>query len=284
MMKCVQNETVQDFIETNEEKLLCNESENNLILGLVNSIKDGKRDSEKPLFFTIYDNDKIVGQAIRTNPEKPLAITKMPENAIKKLIEKIFDGKVVLEGIIGPKECSILFANIWSEKCSVNFTIGMHQGVYELLAVISPDFENGKLILGIDENRNYMEKFCLGFVKDCISEQKNPKQESIKMVDRYIKNKTLYFWENSSGEIVSMAASTRESKNAATISLVYTPDELRGRGYASRVVAALSQKILDQGKKKCNLYTDLTNPTSNSIYQKVGYKMLGESMFFNFKK
>jgi hypothetical protein len=52
---------------------------------------------------------------------------------------------------------------------------------------------------------------------------------------------------------------------------VYTPPERRGRGYATACVAALSQTILDEGWAFCTLFTDLANPTSNSIYQKIGY-------------
>ena len=48
--------------------------------------------------------------------------------------------------------------------------------------------------------------------------------------------------------------------------------EFRGRGYASNCVAALTQKMLDQGRKFCFLYTDLSNPTSNKIYQQIGYR------------
>ena len=80
-----------------------------------------------------------------------------------------------------------------------------------------------------------------------------------------------------------MASKNRESKHAATISLVYTPKELRGHGYASRIVAKLSQKLLDDGKAKCNLFTDLSNSTSNSIYQKIGYAFIGESMHVHFR-
>jgi uncharacterized protein len=57
-----------------------------------------------------------------------------------------------------------------------------------------------------------------------------------------------------------------------SISLVYTPPPYRGRGYASNCVAALSQHLLDEGWKKCSLVTDLANPVSNSIYQKIGYR------------
>ena len=55
------------------------------------------------------------------------------------------------------------------------------------------------------------------------------------------------------------------------VSGVYTPRSERGHGYASALVAALSQAILDSGLAFCTLNTDLLNPTSNKIYQKIGY-------------
>jgi predicted GNAT family acetyltransferase len=63
---------------------------------------------------------------------------------------------------------------------------------------------------------------------------------------------------------------------------VYTPPEWRGKGYASACVAALSQLCLDSGYQFCMLYTDLANPTSNSIYQKIGYQPIGESREYRF--
>ena len=53
---------------------------------------------------------------------------------------------------------------------------------------------------------------------------------------------------------------------------VYTPPELRGRGYASNLVAAASQAALDDGRRALFLFTDLANPTSNRIYQAIGYE------------
>ena len=63
---------------------------------------------------------------------------------------------------------------------------------------------------------------------------------------------------------------------------VYTPPELRGHGYASAVVAALSQRLLDAGHQYCALYTDLANPTSNSIYQKIGYTPVSDAVEYAF--
>jgi predicted GNAT family acetyltransferase len=69
-----------------------------------------------------------------------------------------------------------------------------------------------------------------------------------------------------------MAASSRKTPNGVVVSLVYTSKEHRGKGYASACVASLSKLLLEKGNKFCALFTDLANPTSNSIYMKMGYK------------
>ena len=79
-----------------------------------------------------------------------------------------------------------------------------------------------------------------------------------------------------------MAGQGPHSSHGITVNLVYTPPELRGRGYASACVAALSQQLLDAGWEFCTLYTDLANPTSNSIYQRIGYRPVCDSNEYHF--
>lgn len=71
---------------------------------------------------------------------------------------------------------------------------------------------------------------------------------------------------------VSFATNTRSISNCAIISQVYTPPNLRGKGYSTACVWNLSQKLLDDGFKYCALYADCANPYSNRVYQKIGYK------------
>ena len=82
----------------------------------------------------------------------------------------------------------------------------------------------------------------------------------------------VFLWELPDGERVSLACKTRPISHVISVGPVYTPPEQRGYGYASRCVAALSQYLLDSGWERCSLFTDLANPTSNSIYQKIGYR------------
>jgi hypothetical protein len=76
---------------------------------------------------------------------------------------------------------------------------------------------------------------------------------------------------------VTIAALARSTRRGVTVNAVYTPPEQRGRGHASALVAALSEEGLRRGKEFCVLYTDLANPTSNAIYQRIGYRPIARS-------
>jgi hypothetical protein len=88
--------------------------------------------------------------------------------------------------------------------------------------------------------------------------------------DPRVERGTVYLWERE-GDVVSMAAAVGPTPNGMRVGAVYTPPEHRGHGYASALVAALSQDLLDRGRTFTMLYTDLANPTSNAIYQRIGY-------------
>ncbi len=79
-----------------------------------------------------------------------------------------------------------------------------------------------------------------------------------------------YYWED--GYPVSQAATSRATPNGAVIAWVYTPPHYRGKGYASSLVAELSQLCLDRGNKFCCLFADAANPISCGIYRKLGYR------------
>ena len=71
--------------------------------------------------------------------------------------------------------------------------------------------------------------------------------------------------------------------NGIRIGAVFTPPDLRRRGYASACVAAVSQSVLDAGRKFCFLYADIANPTSNHIYQEIGYQPVCDGEVLRFE-
>jgi uncharacterized protein len=89
-----------------------------------------------------------------------------------------------------------------------------------------------------------------------------------------------YLWED--GGPVSLACSGGPTPNGARIGPVYTPPERRGHGYASAATAALSELLLERGRRFCFLFTDLANPTSNHIYQAIGYQPVCDVDIYHF--
>jgi predicted GNAT family acetyltransferase len=85
-------------------------------------------------------------------------------------------------------------------------------------------------------------------------------------------------WED--GQPVAMAAHTRKAFQGTRIGPVYTPPEHRNRGYGGAVTAAASQQALDRGAWEVVLFTDLTNPTSNALYPRLGYEAVTDRAVF----
>jgi predicted GNAT family acetyltransferase len=66
------------------------------------------------------------------------------------------------------------------------------------------------------------------------------------------------------------------------VQAVYTPPDRRRRGYAGATVGAISRASLDRGLR-CVLYTDLSNPVSNSVYRRLGYRAVTEVIRYVFE-
>ncbi len=100
----------------------------------------------------------------------------------------------------------------------------------------------------------------------------------LEALTKKINEKSIYVFEIN-GEVVSMAARSRSLLKTESVSLVYTPKEHRNQGYASHIVKYVTDLILDEGRTAM-LYTDLSNPTSNSIYMNIGYMTYCDSSVF----
>jgi predicted GNAT family acetyltransferase len=82
---------------------------------------------------------------------------------------------------------------------------------------------------------------------------------------------------------VSMAGVSRVEAGMLRVLAVYTPKDLRGHGYAGAVTSAVSRAALDGGAEHVVLFTDLANPTSNALYQRLGYRPIEDRTVMEFK-
>ena len=87
----------------------------------------------------------------------------------------------------------------------------------------------------------------------------------------------LMLWE-ADGEPVAMAGLSRIVAGVARVTGVYTPPRHRRHGYAGGVTTAISGAALAAGADRVVLFTDLANPTSNALYQRLGYRPVGDRL------
>jgi len=259
---------------------MANESAYNLPIGLILGIISSERSWGELSFFTVTRGEEVVGMAMHTGGDKPLNVTKLPSLAVEALVKEVVSRGVSPEKVAGPTATAKLYAELFRHHNGGDISVVMRMGIYELLEVTWPQNAGGSLICAQPEHREIAQRFAEMFVRECFPNDPAPIEHSKDMVKRLLPKGHIFFWKNSAGELVSMAARNRETPNTTTISLVYTPVEQRGRGYASLVVAHLSQLWLDRGKRACNLLTDLTNPASNKAYTNVGYRQISESTIY----
>ena len=100
--------------------------------------------------------------------------------------------------------------------------------------------------------------------------------------DERVERRDLMFWEAPDGTPVAMAAAAPKVAGQVRVVAVYTPEPLRGRGYAGAVTAEVSRVALASGADEVLLFTDLANPTSNGLYQRIGYRPVSDFAVYHF--
>ncbi len=250
--------------------LLRKEAEHNLLLGLAERLRSGNHAYDDPIYLaTVEDDDEVIGCAMRTPPHK-LLLTRMPQEALPLLIEDVAELYSTLPGILGSEEAARSCAEIWCRMRGSEFSRGMRQGIYALEKVAAPaQPAAGHLRSAAESNFVLVCKWSDGFHRDI-----GLAEVPVEQIERLISGRHLFIWED--GEPKSIVAGVGRTAHGIRISFVYTPPEFRGRGYATTAVAELSRRYLEEGLQFCFLYTDLSNPTSNSIYQRIGYRQVCE--------
>ncbi|MCL2703501.1 MAG: GNAT family N-acetyltransferase [Defluviitaleaceae bacterium] len=254
----------------------------NIIIGNEGKDKMGWRDPVNWFMATVTDDSGLRLTAVMTPPHN-LTLYATDNVIDDAALACLIDGMqgVACAGVMSEKSLAERFAQMYSAANNAECKIECNLRIYELVRVNPEIPAVGTLRLARESDMSFLPYWAEGFMYDCFGDPlivKNVAEDY-----RYhISNNRLYILEDN-GTPVSMAKASREMQNVCGVGLVYTPPYFRGKGYASSCVAGASRKILGRGFTKCVLYTDLANPTSNSIYQKIGYNPICDSIEIKFE-
>lgn len=284
-MRVVRHTDPQQFLRSTLPFLLQHEAVHNVLIGVISRLAmTGEMARDVYIAHVACETGEVVGAAMCTPPLGVVLSNVTKPHAIALLADDVTKMYDTLPTVLGRAADARAFAQCWQDRVGQAFSLKMAQGIFELTEVTPVTAVDGAYRVPTADHAELMIDWAIAMEREALGNDRS-REEAAHLVtqklsaDDPLNAFRLWVVED---EPVAMAASTRPTPNGVTINFVYTPPEHRRRGYASAVVAALSQEMLDQGRAFCSLYTDLGNPTTNKIYQAIGYRQIGESHLYEF--
>ena len=276
-MEVVRLDDATTFLAEAEPLLLADEARHNLILGIAGTIRDTPDLYPLRSLWLVRDADEVVAAALRTPPYNLILAKPRSTPALAALAEGVAEDEEI-PGVVGTVPEIHDFAECWSKHSGVPGRVNMRQGVYALDQVELVPSVPGAARVATQHDRDLALRWWIAFGDEVLHEGGPGRERAEASVDHKLSDPAsgILLWEDG-GEPVSLAGWGGSTPNGIRIGPVYTPPELRGHGYATAVTAELSQRQLDGGRSFCFLYTDLANPTSNAIYERIGYRRVAEA-------
>jgi predicted GNAT family acetyltransferase len=266
-MHVTRYESAERFLEVARPLLMTAEAENNLLIGVAQGIARNPAAAKNPYLATVGNNAGVLACAVRIAPFK-LVITRANRDPIAALARDVFEAIPDVEGVTGPSRSASDFALAWNKVSGVEPVLGMRLRIHETRRVVDSDLPMppGHFRQARPDDSKLLAAWTELFVADARIPE--PVDASL-IVDDAIKRGRLHVWEN--GAPVSMAAWTGKTPNGVRINFVYTPRDLRGKGYGTACVKGLTKQQLEQGNTFCWLYTDMSSAASPNIFKRIGY-------------
>lgn len=271
-----------EFLDRAAE-VLADEARHNLILGIVRTLIRSPEVYPQWHLYLVTDADRVVAAASMTPPYNLILADALDAAALAQLAAFVVDD-VALPGAIGNQPTIDRFVREWESATSRSASRDMNQGVFELRTVNEVREPPGAPRVATVSDHAVVEQWVGDFAAEAVPTEPRSPDRVRKTVARKLKGlgpDGYWIWEVD-GAPVSLTGHGAPTGLGIRIGPVYTPPHQRGNGYASALVAAQSQWLIDSGYGFCFLYTDLANPTSNAIYERIGYRQIAEAAMYSF--
>jgi GNAT superfamily N-acetyltransferase len=226
-----------------------------------------------PLFGWLAGPGGAVAAAFMHTPPFPGVLTDMTDAAAAELAADLAGRGHQAPGVNAMPGPGAAFAAAWQEHTGQPAHTGMRMRLYALDRLLPPDPPPP----GTARTADATDRDLLLAWVDAFQDEAQPAgpNESQRVVNDRVAWGGLVLWEHE-GRPVSLAGRNRAAAGQARVGPVYTPPGLRGRGFGGAATAAITQAALDDGAEGVVLFTDLDNPTSNTLYQRLGYRPISD--------
>jgi predicted GNAT family acetyltransferase len=260
------------FYERAAPYLMTDEGAHILPIGLVTTYIRQPSSTPAALYaVAVEDAGEVVAAAVMTPPLNLILSRVAAPGVFEVLADDLLARGPLPPGVNAPAPASRQFAEYWCRRTGQTFERAMAMRIYRLDRVNPVAGVPGELRRATRAERELLIAWSIAFNAE--AESVIDAERVARWTDDRLDSATsgLHLWWHN-GRPVSMVGYAGPTPSGIRIAPVFTPPEHRRRGYATAATAALSQQLLDGGHRACFLFTDLANPTSNHIYQTIGYR------------
>lgn len=234
----------------------------------------------EPLFGWWQASPDPVRAAFMHTPDFPVMLSHMSGQAAAELARDLAAAGRRVRGVNASHDAAYAFAAPWRDRTGDAVAVHRRMRLFRLGELVWPaPGPEGTARPAAGTDRDLLAGWFDAFTREVGDP---PRQDHRAAVDERLGYGGITVWEVGEGP-ASIAGRTRAVAGMVRVGPVYTPPELRGRGYGGAATAAVSQAALDAGVREVVLYTDLANPTSNALYQRLGYRPVEDRVVLSFE-
>ena len=271
-MKLFAFDSIDSFLERYLACLKRDESLNHIVLGSALLLQSQNTPSE--CLAAVEEEGKLLASALLIPGGKLLLAGKEDHGkpAAEMLAAHLHQRAILPDSLFGPSPITLDLARACSETMNTAYEVGFVSYLHELTGLNQVSHPPGVLRLAQEKDIPLVLDWQRRFYQEALPSESVGQLET--SIVTAIQRQEYVIWENP--EPVAMAAQMRPGIETIAVSMVYTPQDQRGKGYGRAVTAALTRRLLDQGWQRCLLFTDISNGASNHIYKQLGYRILGQ--------
>jgi predicted GNAT family acetyltransferase len=274
---------IADFDEATRAFLAAEPTRNTLLLSIPAVLRDRGPlafADQPPRFGWLEDADGMVVAALVQTPPYAIVLSPLPDGAAASLVRALLAADWRIPGVNAPSATADAVAASWCAATGASSTVRMANRLYVLGDLVDPvPAPPGRSRIATAADLDLLTAWFTDFA----AETGDPVVNVQRVVGDRIESGMMVLWEVDGAPVSMAGISLLLEGGGIRIGPVYTPKELRGRGYAGAATAAGCRLAYDRGAREVSLFTDLSNPTSNALYQRLGFRPLGDSTMIDFE-
>jgi RimJ/RimL family protein N-acetyltransferase len=269
------------FTESARSLLLREPVVNTVPLTVLDHLRDGHRYGEEPALLAWYTEQGEVTGAVLQTPPFGLQLIALPAGSERELVERLRQRGSSIPDANGTEEAVRRFSECWVDGTGLTAEPSLRLRLFRLDRLVPPEPPPaGSARLASQDDLDLLLSWIRAFRDEANPRGTDPDRS---MFQQRVDQQLFWFWLDEQGDPVATAGRTATIAGVSRVAPVYTPPEHRRHGYAAGVTAACSQHALDTGTEQVILFTDLANPTSNAIYQRLGFRPIDDRLVLRYR-